>query len=234
MKYQITLIEITSSPLWHRQSHVIIQTRINIRKLIQYQSRFFCVEFLLEPGVLEPTLLIGVETHPSLIYEKYGIVIGLDFFKIDEPALREYSLELGTEITKTEAEIYELAGLQFNLNSPKQLGEVLFDKLKIPQSFTKKTKTGQYSTSESILTNIAESVDLAEELRQVPEKLLHFRQLSKLKSTYVDALPALVNPNTGRIHTTYSQAVTATGRLSSNNPNLQNIPIRRAEGRAIA
>lgn len=153
--------------------------------------------------------------------------------RVDEENLREYSLELGEEINKTEKEIYELAGVKFNLNSPKQLGEVLFDKLKIPQSFTKKTKTGQYSTNEAILTNIVESTDLEDDLREMPEKLLHYRQLSKLKSTYVDALPELINPKTGRIHTTYSQAVTATGRLSSNNPNLQNIPIRRAEGRAI-
>ena len=153
--------------------------------------------------------------------------------KINEAALKKYSEELAEELKKTEAEIYEQAGVRFNLNSPKQLGEVLFDRLKIPASFTKKTRTGQYSTNEAILTNIAESPELSDEMREVPVKVLHFRQLAKLKSTYVDALPELINPKTGRIHTTYSQAVTATGRLSSNNPNLQNIPIRRKEGRMI-
>lgn len=144
--------------------------------------------------------------------------------KIDQNALADYSKELELEMEKAEKEIYKLAGLKFNINSPKQLGEIIFDKLKLGKG--KKTATGQYSTKEEVLAELADQHDL-------PALVLRFRQLGKLKSTYVDALPELVNPKTGRIHTTYSQAVTATGRLSSNNPNLQNIPIRTQEGREI-
>lgn len=153
--------------------------------------------------------------------------------KINEEALALYSEELGEELAKTEKEIYDQAGVKFNINSPKQMGEILFVRLEIPESYTKKTRTGQFSTNEATLTKIAESEELPDAQREVPLKVLHFRQLAKLKSTYVDALPQLVNPKTSRIHTTYAQAVTATGRLSSNNPNIQNIPIRREEGRMI-
>ena len=122
-------------------------------------------------------------------------------------------------------EIFEVAGIEFNIASPKQLGEVLFDHIKIDDK-AKKTKTGQYSTSEEVLSKLKNK-------HPIVEKVLTFRSLQKLRSTYVDALPELINPNTQRIHTSFNQAVAATGRLSSNNPNLQNIPIRTEKGREV-
>lgn len=145
--------------------------------------------------------------------------------QLDTDALKEISSGLEKEILKIEAEIYTLSGMRFNIASPKQLGEVLFDHLKISEK-AKKTKSGQYSTGEDVLSKLAH-------LHPVIDKVLEFRQLSKLKSTYVDALPSLISPITGRIHTSYNQAVAATGRLSSTQPNLQNIPVRTAKGREI-
>lgn len=145
--------------------------------------------------------------------------------RIDKEALDKYAAVLENEITGIERQIFELAGNRFNIGSPKQLGEVLFDKLKISAK-AKKTKTKQYSTSEDVLSKLADK-------HPIVQKILDYRSLTKLKSTYVDALPKLINEKTGRLHTTYNQAVAATGRLSSNNPNLQNIPIRTEEGRLI-
>ena len=139
--------------------------------------------------------------------------------------LNKYSVELEKDIAALELKIYEDAGMQFNIASPKQIGEVLFDKMKIPYKGAK-TKTGQYSTDEAKLT------ELAAEYPFVAEILQH-RGLSKLKSTYVDALPLQLNPKTGRVHTSFNQALAATGRLSSNNPNLQNIPIKTPEGAKV-
>jgi DNA polymerase-1 len=145
--------------------------------------------------------------------------------KIDEHFLNAYSDELQKDITSLESEINELAGEKFNIDSPKQLGVVLFEKLKITDQI-KKTKTGQYSTDESTLSKF-------EHDHPIISKILDYREIRKLKSTYVDALPALVNKNSGRVHTNYMQTVAATGRLSSNNPNLQNIPIRTTRGKEI-
>jgi DNA polymerase I len=144
---------------------------------------------------------------------------------LDVDALAKFSIELEDSITVLTKEIIELAGEDFNIDSPKQLGEVLFDKMQIVEK-AKKTKTGQYSTGEDVLSKLADKHDI------VP-KILEYRSLKKLKSTYVDALPELVNPHTNRLHTSYMQTVAATGRLSSNNPNLQNIPIRTEKGREI-
>ena len=124
-----------------------------------------------------------------------------------------------------EREIYELAGFSFNIASPKQVGEVLFERIKIVEK-AKKTKSGQYSTSEEVLEGLRSK-------HPIVEKILDHRGLKKLLSTYVDALPALINPATGKIHTSFNQTVTATGRLSSSNPNLQNIPIRNEDGKEI-
>lgn len=145
--------------------------------------------------------------------------------KIDESFLNDYSKELEKEAKKCEESVYEQAGVRFNLASPKQLGEVLFDKLQLDPK-AKKTKTGQYATGEDVLLKLAGE-------HKIVEDILGFRELTKLKSTYVDALPEMINPRTGRVHTSYAQAVAVTGRLSSNNPNLQNIPIRTARGREI-
>jgi DNA polymerase-1 len=142
---------------------------------------------------------------------------------LDTDLLREMSLELGRELLRLEKEIYSSVGHQFNINSPQQLGRVLFEDLKLPQS--RRTKTG-YSTEASVMESLRG-------VHPVIELLLQYRQLSKLKSTYVDALPALVNRKTGRVHTTFNQTGTTTGRLSSSDPNLQNIPIRSELGNKI-
>ena len=142
---------------------------------------------------------------------------------LDLELLKEMSDLLGQSLTLTEEKIYQLAGEEFNINSPRQLQTILFDKLGLPKG--KKTKEG-YSTDVEVLTFLANSYEL-------PAEILAYRSLAKLRSTYVDALPALVNDETGRVHTSYNQTVTATGRLSSSNPNLQNIPIRTTEGRRI-
>ncbi|WP_448519823.1 DNA polymerase I [Rhodoflexus sp.] len=145
--------------------------------------------------------------------------------RIDTEALAAYSKELEVDIRAAEQRVYADAGEQFNIGSPKQLGHILFDKLKLIDK-PKKTATGQYATGEEILIQLAAEYPIA-------QHILEFRQLQKLKSTYVDALPQLLSPKDGLIHTTYNQAVAATGRLSSNNPNLQNIPIRTEKGREI-
>jgi len=145
--------------------------------------------------------------------------------KLDVEALFEFSIQLEKEISIIQIAIFELAECEFNIASPKQLGEILFNKLLIIDK-PKKTKTGQYKTGEDILAKLIHK-------HPIIEKILEFRSLTKLKSTYVDSLPSLVNPRDGRIHTSYNQAVAATGRLSSNNPNLQNIPIRTEKGREI-
>ncbi|MCA0363071.1 MAG: DNA polymerase I [Bacteroidetes bacterium] len=145
--------------------------------------------------------------------------------KLDVMALAELQETLHKDLVRTQNEIFEIAGMEFNVGSPKQLGEILFEKMKIDEK-PKKTPTGQYATGEDILTNY-------EAEHEIVRKILDFREFSKLKSTYVEALPQLISKKTGRIHTSYNQAVTATGRLSSTNPNLQNIPIRTERGREI-
>jgi len=145
--------------------------------------------------------------------------------KIDIKALNDFSIQLLSEIDELTKEIYLLSGTEFNIASPKQLGEILFDKLAIVEK-AKLTKTKQYSTGEEILVKLVNK-------HPIIQKILDYRSLTKLKSTYVDTLPLLVSKRTGRIHTSYNQAVAATGRLSSNNPNLQNIPIRTERGREI-
>ncbi len=145
--------------------------------------------------------------------------------RVDEQFLKDYSNELQKDIVIFEKEIHEIAGEVFNIDSPKQLGTILFEKLKITDQ-VKKTKTGQYATGEDILSKFVHD-------HPVVGKILDYRELRKLKSTYVDALPELINKHTGRVHTNYMQTVAATGRLSSNNPNLQNIPIRTSRGKEI-
>ena len=145
---------------------------------------------------------------------------------VDIKGLFNYSKELGADMNGLESEIHSIAGRNFNLGSPKQLGQVLFDELKIGKGKVKKTKTGQYATGEEVLEKLSKDYE-------VVKKLLDWRQLGKLKSTYVDSLPLLVNEKTGRIHTTFNQAVASTGRLSSTGPNLQNIPIRTKNGKRV-
>ncbi len=147
-----------------------------------------------------------------------GIRVDMDF-------LNTYSKELEREAGLAEENVYRQAGVRFNLSSPKQLGEVLFDKLKLDLK-AKKTKSGQYATGEDVLLKLAHQ-------NKIVDDILVYRELTKLKSTYVDALPVIINRRSGRVHTSYAQAVAVTGRLSSNNPNLQNIPVRSEKGREI-
>jgi DNA polymerase-1 len=171
---------------------------------------------------VEGEKLIHEVEHP-LIY----VLADIEFegVKIDHDTLKEFSKVLEIDVSKLEKVVYEKAGVRFNIASPKQLGEVLFEKLMLDPK-AKKTKTGQYQTGEDVLLSLASKSDIVRDI-------LDYRQLQKLKSTYVDALPTMVNPKTGRVHTSYNQAVAATGRLSSTNPNLQNIPIRTERGREV-
>ena len=156
---------------------------------------------------------------PVLAYmERNGVCV-------DTEALKETSRHFTARMKQIEEEVHQMAGMEFNISSPKQVGEVLFDKLKITDK-AKKTKTGQYVTSEEVLESLKNK-------HQIVEKILDYRGLKKLLSTYIDALPKLINPKTGKIHTSFNQTVTATGRLSSSNPNLQNIPIRNEDGKEI-
>ena len=145
--------------------------------------------------------------------------------KLNIDALKTFSIQLGDEVSEIEKQIFEKSGTEFNIASPKQLGEILFEKLVITNK-PKRTKTRQYSTGEDVLRKLINK-------HPIIQNILDFRSLTKLKSTYVDALPNLINQRDGRIHTSFNQAVTVTGRLSSNNPNLQNIPIRTEKGREI-
>lgn len=155
------------------------------------------------------------------------VLVDLEYegVRINSEFLEAYSKEIAADIETLEKEVYEAAGVSFNMASPKQVGQVLFDKMEIPYRW-RKTKTGQYSTNEEKLTELAKD-------HPIVDKILKHRGLSKLKSTYVDALPRMVNPRTGRIHSSFNQALAATGRLSSQNPNLQNIPIRTPQGAKV-
>jgi DNA polymerase-1 len=201
---------------------------VDIEKIKEYAAEDADITLQLK-SVFEPKLkevqsekLIHEIEHP-LIY----VLADIEFegVKIDHFTLGEFSKELETDISKLEKTVYEKAGVRFNIASPKQLGEVLFEKLMLDPK-AKKTKTGQYQTGEDVLLSLAAKSDIVRDI-------LDFRQLQKLKSTYVDALPTMVNAKTGRVHTSYNQAVAATGRLSSVNPNLQNIPIRTERGREV-
>ena len=176
-------------------------------------------EELKKEGVAELFYNIEMPLVPVLAYmERNGA-------RIDTDALKETSSLFGKRLADIEEEIYKLAGEPFNIASPKQVGDILFGKLKIIDK-PKKTKTGQYVTSEEVLTQL-------QNRHPIVKDILHYRGLKKLLSTYVDALPMLVNSRTGKIHTSYNQTVTATGRLSSSNPNLQNIPIRDEDGKEV-
>jgi DNA polymerase-1 len=201
---------------------------VEFEKIKEYAAEDADITLQLK-NVFEPKLkevegekLVNEIEHP-LIY----VLADMEYegVKIDHDTLREFSKTLETDIAQYEKTVYEKAGVKFNIASPKQLGEVLFEKLMLDPK-AKKTKTGQYQTGEDVLLSLAAKSDIVRDI-------LDFRQLQKLKSTYVDALPQMVNPKTGRVHTSYNQAVAATGRLSSVNPNLQNIPIRTERGREV-
>ena len=182
---------------------------------------------------LEAHLRAQMDAKQLEMYEKMELPVAQVLFEmerngvqIDRAELALQSAELGAELMKLEQEAYAAAGQPFNLNSPKQLQEILFDKMGIPTKGLKKTAKGGISTNEAVLEQLAPDYPL-------PKIILQNRSLAKLKSTYTDKLPEMISPKDGRVHTTYAQAVAITGRLASNNPNLQNIPIRTAEGRRV-
>jgi DNA polymerase I len=201
---------------------------VEFEKIKEYAAEDADITLQLK-SVFEPKLkevesekLIHEIEHP-LVY----VLADMEYegVRIDHNTLNEFSKELVVDIARLEKVVYEKAGVRFNIASPKQLGEVLFEKLMLDPK-AKKTKTGQYQTGEDVLLSLAAKSDIVRDI-------LDYRQLQKLKSTYVDALPLMVNPKTGRVHTSYNQAIAATGRLSSTNPNLQNIPIRTERGREV-
>lgn len=201
---------------------------VDLDKAVEYAAEDADITLLLKQK-LDP--IIKENKLEKLLHEVENplirVLTEMEFegVKINTESLAELSKELEKESREIEQKVYEMAGETFNLSSPKQLGEVLFIKLALDPK-AKKTKTGQFATGEEVLSRMA--VD-----HEIAQAILDFRQLVKLKSTYVDALPNMINPKTGRIHTTYNQFVAATGRLSSINPNLQNIPIRTERGREI-
>ena len=187
---------------------------------VTWQLKQLFEPMLQEIGVRDLFDTIEIPLIPVLAsMEKEGV-------RIDSEVLRDYSVELDGEIKRIEQSIYQDAGTTFNIASPKQLGDILYERLKIVENPKQTSKTKQYSTAEDVLAKL-------ERKHPVIGKILEYRSLTKLKSTYVDVLPTLVGPRDGRVHTSYNQAVAATGRLSSNNPNLQNIPIRTEKGREI-
>jgi DNA polymerase-1 len=180
-------------------------------------------------SILEPQLK---DKHQEKVFyeieaELIPALVEMEFegIRVDAKALEDFGIQLGKEMTACEGDIYRLSGGEFNLNSPKQLGEILFERLKLVDG-AKKTKTGQYATSEQILQELAGE-------HEIVRRILGYREASKLKSTYVDTLPGAIWSKTNRIHTTFRQTSTSTGRLASDNPNLQNIPIRTEQGREI-
>jgi DNA polymerase-1 len=208
----------------------------------QKSMRDVALEDIKEYAAEDADITLQLKEHFQPILEKVGTKKLFDEIEIplipvladmeneginlDVPFLKEMSVEMAKESAALEQKIYETAGEKFNLASPKQLGDIIFDKMKIGGAKQKKTKTGQYATGEEVLSYLANE-------HQIVKDILEWRQMVKLQSTYIDALPNQVDATTGRVHTDYMQTVAATGRLSSNNPNLQNIPIRTERGRLI-
>ncbi len=201
---------------------------VEIEKIKEYAAEDADITLQLR-SVFEPKLkeVEGEKLVHEIEYPLIYVLADMEYegVKIDHGTLNEFSKELERDISILEKTVYEKAGVRFNIASPKQLGEVLFEKLMLDPK-AKKTKTGQYQTGEDVLLSLAAKSDIVRDI-------LDYRQLQKLKSTYVDALPQMVNKKTGRVHTSYNQAIAATGRLSSTNPNLQNIPIRTERGREV-
>jgi DNA polymerase-1 len=225
LKYKTVHIEELIGPKGKNQ---LSMRNVELNKIAEYAAEDADITLKLK-NLFEPELKKqGIESlfydmEMPLVYvlanmEEAGV-------NLDISALKQSSETLTTELIRLEKEIYILAGINFNINSTKQVGEILFERLKIEEK-AKKTKTGSYSTSEDTLEKLRSK-------HPIIEKLLTYRGIKKLLSTYIDALPELINPLTGKIHTSFNQTVTATGRLSSTNPNLQNIPIRDNMGREI-
>lgn len=225
LKYKTISIEELIGPKGKNQ---ISMRQVNIEKICEYAAEDADVTLKLK-NILEKELKKEELEHLFYSIEmpliKVLAEMEISGVKVDTEALRLSSILLTEKVQQLEQEIYQLAGTEFNVSSARQVGEVLFERLKIDEK-AKKTKTGQYSTTEEILEKLRSK-------HPIVGKILEQRGVKKLLSTYVNALPELINPQTGKIHTSFNQTVTATGRLSSSNPNLQNIPIRDNEGREI-
>lgn len=225
LKYRTIHFEDLVGPKGKNQADI---RTVDIQKLCDYAAEDADVTFRLKQILEEEVKVNGLE---KLFYEiempLMQVLAAMERtgVRIDSEALRQSSVILTEEMGLLEKEIHEIAGFEFNVSSPMQVGEVLFDRLKLDNK-AKKTKTGQYSTAEDVLEKIRSK-------HPIIGKILDYRGLKKLLSTYIDALPQLINPITGKVHTSYNQTVAATGRLSSTNPNLQNIPIRDAQGKEI-
>lgn len=216
------------SDLIGKGSKQITMDKVDVNIVSQYACEDADVTYQLYEILWKELLFSGMERLYREIEEPLIRVLASMEFKgvaLDTDALNSYAIELTEELNVIESKIYEIATYKVNINSPKQLGELLFEQLKIDDK-PKRTKTKQYKTDEEYLRSLVSR-------HEVVEMILEYRSLKKLLSTYVEALPLLVNRATGRIHTTYNQAVASTGRLSSNNPNLQNIPIRDERGKHI-
>jgi len=201
---------------------------VDVQKIVEYAGEDADVTLQLKQTfapLLEKDSLYKLFDQVEMPLVQVLADLELEGIRLDTNALAELSTTLDVDVKQVQQEIYEIAGESFNIGSPKQLGEILFDKLKVDKN-AKKTRTGQYATGEEILSKL-------EAEHEIARKILDYRELLKLKNTYVDALPLLISKHTGRIHTSFNQAVAATGRLSSTNPNLQNIPIRTPRGQEI-
>lgn len=201
---------------------------VELEKIKEYAAEDADITLQLKEKLLP---LVTERAVEKVFYEIENLLVDVladmefEGVNIDTRALEEYSRQLESEIRMLENRVYAQAEVKFNLSSPRQLGEVLFEKLKL-EAAPQKTRTGQYATGEDVLQKLAHK-------HKIIEDILSYRELTKLKSTYVDTLPLLINKKTGRVHTTFNQAIAVTGRLSSNNPNLQNIPIRTERGREV-
>jgi len=218
----------TEELIGKRGKNQLSMRTVEFEKIKEYACEDADVTFQLKPLLEADMQKSGVDTlFREVEMPLLKVLIGMEQtgLKIDVKALEEYAVELKEQINKLEMVIIDMAGESFNLSSPKQLGYILFEKLRIDPN-AKKTKTKQYSTSEDVLVNLVDR-------HPIVNKILEHRGLKKLLSTYVETLPKMINPETGRIHSSFNQTIAATGRLSSTNPNLQNIPIRDENGREI-
>jgi DNA polymerase-1 len=211
-----------------RGKNQLSMQEVELEKIKEYAAEDADITLQLKP--VTDKLVAAVDGQELLQTMEFPLIHALTDMEyegigLDVPFLEEYSVLLTKELFEMRDKIYAMSGVEFNIDSPKQLGDILFEHLKIPYEGTK-TKTGQYGTSEDVLSPLKEKYEII-------DHILNYRELTKLKSTYVDALPQLVNPKTGRVHTTFGQTIAATGRLASNNPNLQNIPIRTERGKEI-
>ena len=201
---------------------------VKLEKVVEYACEDADLTLQLKPILEEKIKKFGTyELYQTIEEPLINVLRDMECegIRINPDFLNSYSKDLDKMIREAEQEIYKEAGVHFNIGSPKQVGEILFDKMKLPYK-GKKTSTGQYETGEDRLVELEQEFDIV-------KKILNFRKFSKLKSTYVDALPLMVNPRDGRVHSNFNQAIAATGRLASNNPNLQNIPIKDDEGREV-